>query len=314
MLKGEHREAFMKAERVELDGLDSMDTFEYVHYSQLPKGDGKENRINILPTHWRYAVKPDRLKARLVIDGSRESKTDYDDLFAPVCRAVTFRLLLILALEKGWDVRQADVKQAFVNAKVEPGVDVYAHCAPGYERKGMCMKLKRYAYGLRVSPLRWTQHFARWMLGTGEIDKSDLIKKMGFKQSKIDECLFYNGSMYVCVYCDDILYTGPPADVDMFLLALQQGFAIHDLGEAGTYTGIQIERTEHTVSLHSKDYIVKILERFNMSNVKPSHTPMDLRLKLKIVKGAYTDKALHSMYRSKIGALIPLSKNNVQWT
>ena len=121
------------------------------------------------------------------------------------------------------------------------------------------MKLKRYAYGLRVSPLRWTQHFARWMLGTGEIDKSDLIKKMGFKQSKIDECLFYNGSMYVCVYCDDILYTGPPADVDMFLLALQQGFAIHDLGEAGTYTGIQIERTEHTVSLHSKDYIVKIL-------------------------------------------------------
>ena len=79
----------------------------------------------------------------------------------------------------------------------------------------------------------------------------------------------------------------------MFLLALQQGFAIHDLGEAGTYTGIQIERTEHTVSLHSKDYIVKILERFNMSDVTPSHTPMDLRLRLKIVKGACNDKALH---------------------
>ena len=50
--------------------------------------------------------------------------------------------------------------------------------------------------------------------------------------------------MYVCVYCDDILYTGPPADVEQFLLALQQGFAIHDLGAAGTYTGIQIDRTK----------------------------------------------------------------------
>ena len=50
-------------------------------------------------------------------------------------------------------------------------------------------------------------------------------------------------------------YTGPPADVEQFLLALQQGFAIHDLGAAGTYTGIQIERTDSTVSLHSRDYI-----------------------------------------------------------
>ena len=44
-----------------------------------------------------------------------------------------------------------------------------------------------------------------------------------------------------------------------------------------------------------------------MSDVKPSHTPMDLRLRLKIVKGACKDKALHSMYRSKIGALMYLA-------
>ena len=53
MLKGEHREAFMKAERVELDGLDIMDTFEYVHYSQLPKGDG--TRVSTIElTYYRH--------------------------------------------------------------------------------------------------------------------------------------------------------------------------------------------------------------------------------------------------------------------
>ena len=305
MLRGEHKDAFLKAERTELDGLDSMGTFEYIHYTDLPKNGGV--RIKILPTHWRYAVKPDRLKARLVINGSRESKTDYDDLFAPVCRAVTFRLLLIVALQKGWDVRQADVKQAFVNAKVEDNVHVYARCAPGYDRPGMLMRLRRYAYGLRVSPLKWTQHFARWMLGKGEIDKSVLIGQMNFTQSKVDECLFTNGRMYVCVYCDDILYTGPPADVEQFLLALQQGFAIHDLGAAGTYTGIQIDRTENTVSLHSRDYIKKILDRFGMTDVTPARTPMDLKLKLRVVQGACKDKHMHSSYRSKVGALMYLA-------
>jgi hypothetical protein len=48
-----------------------------------------------------------------------------------------------------------------------------------------------------------------------------------------------------------------------------------------------------------------------MSDVKPSHTPMDLRLRLKIVKGACKDKALHSMYRSKIGALMYLASTTM---
>jgi hypothetical protein len=81
MLRGEHKDAFLKAERTELDGLGSMGTFEYIHYTDLPKNGGV--RIKILPTHWRYAVKSDRLKARLVIDGSRESKTDYASVIWP---------------------------------------------------------------------------------------------------------------------------------------------------------------------------------------------------------------------------------------
>ena len=57
-------------------------------------------------------------------------------------------------------------------------------------------RLRKYANGLRVSPLKWTQYFATWMTS------------IGFTQSKIGQCLFFRDGMYVCVYCDDILYTG----------------------------------------------------------------------------------------------------------
>ena len=99
-----------------------MNTFEYVHVSELPRVPGK--KLNILNCIWRYKIKPDRVKARICINGARQRREDYGDVFAPVCRFVTFRLLLILAMQKGWVVKQADIKQAFVNAPVPDDVNI----------------------------------------------------------------------------------------------------------------------------------------------------------------------------------------------
>ena len=63
-------------------------------------------------------MKTDRPKARIVVDGSKQAASDFESLFAPVCRSLTFRLLAIYALEKGFGIRQADVKQAFISAPV----------------------------------------------------------------------------------------------------------------------------------------------------------------------------------------------------
>ena len=53
MLKSVHRGKWVDAETVELDGHDSIGTFEYVNVSELPKHGG---RINILPTMWKCTV------------------------------------------------------------------------------------------------------------------------------------------------------------------------------------------------------------------------------------------------------------------
>jgi hypothetical protein len=295
MLKGEHRDLFIEAEKKEIAGMEESGTYEWVPECSIGQYTVQGVRPQVLPCLWRYEVKTDRPKARIVVDGSKQRASDFESLFAPVCRALTFRLLCIYALQKGFRIRQADVKQAFISAPVSDEKVILTRAPPGYEREGMLIRLRKYAYGLRESPLEYYKFFSKWM-----------VEEAGFKKSKIDDCLFYNGKVYVCIHVDDILYCGNSADMDVFFAQLESKFGMHDLGEASTYTGVQVEQTDSTVTLHQHDYIVKILSKYADGMGKIS-TPMDLACKLKVMKGQCPDKNLHAMYRSKVGALMYLA-------
>jgi hypothetical protein len=39
-----------------------------------------------------------------------------------------------------------------------------------------------------------------------------LIEEVGFKQSKVDECVFYNGKVMYVLYTDDSILAGPDKD------------------------------------------------------------------------------------------------------
>jgi hypothetical protein len=57
-----------------------------------------------------------KYKARLVVKGYAQRRgIDYDEVFAPVARLDTIRLLIALAAHKGWEVHHLDVKSAFLN-------------------------------------------------------------------------------------------------------------------------------------------------------------------------------------------------------
>jgi hypothetical protein len=74
----------------------------------VPAPQGK----NLIDCKWVYKVKRksdgsiDRYKARLVAKGFKQRYgIDYEDTFGPVVKAATIRLILSIAVSKGWFLR-----------------------------------------------------------------------------------------------------------------------------------------------------------------------------------------------------------------
>lgn len=58
----------------------------------------------------------DKFKARLIAKGySQQYGVDYDEVFAPVARWDTIRMLVVKAARKKWSVYQLDVKSTFLH-------------------------------------------------------------------------------------------------------------------------------------------------------------------------------------------------------
>ena len=139
---------------LEIKAIEKTQTWELVN---PPEG------VQRIGVKWIYKTKLNekgevgKCKARLVVKGyAQRYGIDYSEVFAPVARWDTIRLILALAAQRGWVVFQLDVKSAFLHGELEEAV--YMEQPEGYVCKGgehKILKLKKALYGLKQSPRAW---------------------------------------------------------------------------------------------------------------------------------------------------------------
>jgi hypothetical protein len=85
--------------------------------------------INLIDSKWVFKVKKhadgsiERYKACLAAKGFKQRYgLDYADTFSPIVKHATIRLLLSLAVTRGWSLRQLDIQNAFLHGVLEKEV------------------------------------------------------------------------------------------------------------------------------------------------------------------------------------------------
>ncbi|XP_072149133.1 retrovirus-related Pol polyprotein from transposon RE2 isoform X2 [Setaria viridis] len=259
---------------------------------------------NVIDCKWVYKVKRkadgsiDRYKARLVAKGFKQRYgIDYEDTFSPVVKAATIRLVLSIAISRGWTLRQLDVQNAFLHGVLEE--EVYMRQPPGYQDKyhpQYICKLDKALYGLKQAPRAWY-----YRLNTK-------LQEMGFKPSKGDTSLFYfrKGALmvFILIYVDDIIVaSSSPEGTKQLLKALKSDFALKDLGELHYFLGIEVSKINNGILLSQSKYSNDILKRTSMVNCKPCSTPIFITEKLSAYEGTTLSAEDATRFRSIVGAL-----------
>jgi hypothetical protein len=87
-------------------------------------------------------------KARWVVKGFEQVKgLDYQQIFAAVVRADTFRTLLAIATLLDWDISNVDIDSAFLYGDIDK--ESYIELPEGFFASDSCGKLLKSIYGLK---------------------------------------------------------------------------------------------------------------------------------------------------------------------
>ncbi|CAM8998933.1 unnamed protein product [Rhodiola kirilowii] len=241
----------------------------------VPKAPGAK----IIGSKWVFRIKEPnsptespRFKARLCAKGfTQREGIDYNEIFAPVVKYKTLRLLLAMTTVYDWHLQQMDVKTEFLHGNLNE--TIYMSQAIGYVDHKLpdhvCL-LRKSIYGLKQSPRQWNIKFNECMMS------------LGFARSKYDTCLYLKRPksgliLYLLLYVDDILImSNSESEISKIKKQLSSNFDMKVLGIAKKILGINIvrNRQKKLMFLSQAEYVDKVLEKFSMHDSKPAMIPL----------------------------------------
>lgn len=211
-----------------------------------------------------------KFKARLCAKGfSQRAGIDFEEIFSPVVRYDSIRILLAIAAHEDLEIGQFDIETAFLNGKLEENIYMQIPDGVETEKNGMICKLNRSLYGLKQAARCWNQRF------------KSVLKELNFKTSQADQCVFYSHfgdeKVYIALYVDDgLILASSRKLLNDVLDSLNERFEMTK-GNTEIYVGMQIrrDRAKKSIFIHQGTYIDRILTYFGMDRAKPVSIPAD---------------------------------------
>lgn len=285
--------AWRVAMEKEIEAIESNKTWELM---ELPTGHKP------IDLKWVFKLKKDtdgkiiKHKARLVAKGYvQKHGVDYEEVFAPVTRMETVRLLIALAARNEWEIHHLDVKSAFLNGVLLE--EVYVSQPRGFEKEGeerKVYKLIKALYGLKQAPRAW---YARL---------NKCLTELGFTKCPFEHAVYIkhegNEALIVGVYVDDLLVTGTSvAKISKFKQQMNSEFEMSNLGKLAYYIGIEVNQIHGRIELKQTAYAKKVLEKAGLLGCNSVKYPMEPKVQLhKDENGKAVDP---TQFKSMVGGL-----------
>jgi hypothetical protein len=153
----------------EYDGLTSLPSWEIIsekEFHRLSKGQRALPTMAIATIKYDEHNRPKRAKYRLVVLGNLNYHTwSKESTAAPVLSQLELRLLTSLAVHHRRDLKNCDVKQAFVQSKLPENEQYFLKPPPGCPRSkaNEYWKLIRSLYGLKRAPRLWFETLCSYL-------------------------------------------------------------------------------------------------------------------------------------------------------
>ena len=179
-----------------------------------------------------------RYKARLVAKGyAQKEGIDYNEVFSPVVKHSSIRILLALVAQLNLELAQLDVKTAFLHGDLKE--EIYMTQPEGFKvagKENWVCKLNKSLYGLKQSSRQWYKRFDKFM-------KDQMYTRNKYDHSVYLRRLQDESYIYLLLYVDDMLIASKSqVEIDRLKAQLSKEFEMKDLGEAKKILGMEITR------------------------------------------------------------------------
>ncbi|WJX39045.1 hypothetical protein P8452_26635 [Trifolium repens] len=270
--------------------------FGYLCYKHVPDAKRKKLEDKSVPMIFVGYHRTGAYRLLVAKGFLQKQGLDYDEVFSPVARHETIRLVIALACSRKWPLFHLDVKSAFLNGPLEE--DVYVKQSPGFELKGKerkVLKLNKALYGLKQAPRAWNKRIDQFFV------------MQGFRKCSVEYGVYVKSSddkhmLIICLYVDDMLVTGSSSiEIENFKSQMKCEFEMTDLGKLTYFLGMELLEIPKGMILHQAKYATEILRKFEMLDCNSSVTPADTRAKIE--EDTSGDAVDSTMFRQLIGSL-----------